>query len=198
MTPATTALLMIDMQNDFLHPQGAYGRAGVTAAAIAALPARIKPLADSARTCGGWIIATQFTLIPGKNDEPLISPHLKNLRPFLGPGDFAPGSFGQALIDELQPADVSIEKIAYSGFYMSRLEWVLRRIGIETLIFTGIVTNGGVSSTVRDAHIRDFHSIILSDGCAAFSDEAHRTSLQALQGIADIITCAEAQALLTA
>jgi nicotinamidase-related amidase len=196
MTPATTALLLVDMQNDFLHPQGAYGRAGLSAGSISVLPAIIKPLADSIRARNGWIISTHFTLVPAKNREPIISAHLKKLRPFLGKGDFAPGSFGHALIDELQPADLSIEKIAYSAFYMSRLEWLLRCIGIETLIFAGIVTNGGVTSTVRDAHIREFHSIVLSDGCAAFSDAAHHTSLQALQGVADIMTCAQVQSLL--
>lgn len=196
MTPAATALLLIDLQNDFLHPQGAYGRAGVSAESISALPSRLKPVATILRDRAGWIISTHFTLIPGKREEPFISAHLRKLRPFLGKGDFAPGSFGHALIEILQPADVSIEKIAYSAFYMSRMEWVLRRIGIETLICAGIVTNGGVASTVRDAHVRDFHCIVLSDGCAAFDDDVHRTSLRALQGIADVMTCAEVQTLL--
>ena len=57
----------------------------------------------------------------------------------------------QAVVDELQPADLSVEKVAFSAFYMSRLEWVLRKAGIETLVFSGIVTNGGVASTLRDA-----------------------------------------------
>ena len=64
--PASTALMLIDMQNDFLHPEGAYGRAGQGAAAIAALPARLKPVADAVRAAGGWIVSTHFTLVPGK------------------------------------------------------------------------------------------------------------------------------------
>jgi hypothetical protein len=88
---ARTGLLIVDLQNDFLHSGGAYARGGQGAASIAALPARLKPLAEAFRARGGWIISTHFTLVPGKHGEPLISPHLMQLRPFLRKGDFLPG-----------------------------------------------------------------------------------------------------------
>lgn len=181
-----TALLIADLQNDFLHPDGAYGRAGQSAAEIAAIPDRVKPLADLIRAKGGWIVSTHFTLVPGRGGEPVISPHLKQLRPFLTKGDFLPGEWGHRLVDTLQPADFTVEKVAYSAFYMSRLEWVLRKADISRLIVTGIVTNGGVASTVRDAHVRDFETVLLSDGCAAFSTEVHETALAALRPVARI------------
>lgn len=188
---ARTALVLCDLQNDFLHPNGAYGRAGLSEPAIAALPARLKPVCDAIRRRNGWIVSTHFTLVPGKGGEPFILPHLKKLRPFLGKGDFAPGAFGHGLVAELKPADLSVEKVAYSAFYMSRLEFVLRRAGIETLIFAGIVTNGGVASTLRDAHVRDFHPILLADGCAAFSAKVHETTVASLSTVAEVTTCAE-------
>jgi len=181
-----TALLIVDLQNDFLHPDGAYARGGQSSAAIAALPARIAPLAQKVRSLGGIVVATQFTLVPGREGEPIISPHLKALRPFLRKGDFAPGSWGNATVDALQPVDITIEKIAYSAFYMTRLEWVLRKAGIDSLIVGGIVTNGGVSSTVRDAHVRDLEATVLEDGCAAFSGEVHTTAIAALKPVARI------------
>jgi len=196
--PQSVGLFIVDLQNDFLHPEGAYAKGGATAPAIAALPARVKPVADAVRAAGGWVISTHFTLVPGKGGEPFISPHLKTLRPFLRKGHFAPGSFGHALVNELQPADLSIEKIAYSAFYMTRMEWVLRKAGIDTLVFTGIVTNGGVASTLRDAHVRDFHCILLEDGCAAFSDDVHRTNVAALRSVAEVMTCADFIAALKA
>lgn len=189
---ASSAMLLLDLQNDFLHPKGAYGRAGQGSSDIAALPARLKPLADLVRNKGGLIGATLFTLVPGKAGEPMISPHLKKLRPFLAEGDFAPGGWGQALVDELSPADFSVEKIAYSAFYMTRLEWVLRQHGIKKLYCVGIVTNGGVASTVRDAHVRDFACTVLEDGCAAFSQDVHRSAIEGLRPIARIATIAEA------
>jgi ureidoacrylate peracid hydrolase len=185
---ARMGLLIVDLQNDFLHPDGAYARGGHGAASIAALPMKLKPLADAFRAAGGWIISTHFTLVLGKQSEPLISPHLKALRPFLRKGDFAPGSWGHALVDELPPSDLQIEKIAYSAFYMTRLEWLLRKCGIEKLVVGGIVTNGGVASTVRDAHVRDIDTVVLADGCAAFDDATHETAIAALKPVARIAT----------
>ena len=188
---ADTALLLCDLQNDFLHPQGAYGRAGQSAPEIAALPARIAPLAQALRARGGLVIATHFTLVPGRGGEPIVSPHLKKLRPFLARGDFAPGSWGQATIDALQPVDVSVEKVAYSAFYMSRLEWVLRKLDVKRLLVCGIVTNGGVASTFRDAHVRDFDAILIEDGCAAFTPAAHRAAVEGLRPVGRVATIAE-------
>jgi ureidoacrylate peracid hydrolase len=193
MDPRTTALLTIDLQNDFLHPEGAYGRAGQRAAAIAALPARVRPVRDALRAQGGLHISAQFTLVPGP-EGPLISPHLAALRPFLGPGDFAPGSFGHDLVDSLKPADFTVEKVAYSAFYQTRLEFILRRRAIETLIVAGIVTNGGVASTLRDAQLRDIRTIMLTDGCAAFRPEVHEATLMSLATVTEPLTCAAAMA----
>ena len=192
--PATTALLLIDLQNDFLHPNGAYGRAGQKADSIAALPARLAPLASALRARGGWVVSTHFTLVPGKGGEPFISLHLKELRPFLSKGDFLPGAWGHQLVDELRPADLTVEKVAYSAFYQSRLDFALGRAGIRTLIAGGIVTNGGVASTLRAAHVRDFHNVVLSDGCAAFSEAAHQAAIADLATVAKVMTCAEALA----
>lgn len=196
--PETTALLIVDLQNDFIDPKGAYGRAGQTAPAIAALPARVKPIADALRAKGGWVISTQFTLVPSKGGEPMIAAHLKTLRPFLKRGDFQPGAWGHQLVDSLQPADLTIEKVAYSAFYQTRLEWAVHKAGLKTLIICGIVTNGGVASTLRDAHVRDLHTILLSDGCAAFSEKAHNATVASLSTVTETTSCAEMVARLGA
>ena len=190
--PLTTAVLIVDLQNDFLDPQGAYGRSGTSNPDIAALPAKVGPLLAEVRKAGGWVVSTQFTLVPGKNGEPFISNHLKKLRPFLTKGDFMPSSWGHSLVNELQPADITIEKVAYSAFYQSRLDFALNRAGIKTLMVCGIVTNGGVASTVRDAHVRDFHTITLEDGCAAFSKETHNVSIASLETVGEVMSIYDA------
>lgn len=190
--PGRTAVLTIDLQNDFLHPQGAYGRAGQTAASITPLPERIAPVIEALRGRGGNYISAQFTLVPRPEGEPLIAPHLKSLRPFLTRGDFEPGAFGHDLVDALKPADFAVEKINYSAFYQTRLEWILGALGVNTLIIGGIVTNGGVASTVRDAHLRGIETILLSDGCAAFREEVHEATLVSLGSVSRVMTCAEA------
>ena len=198
LVPARTGLLIVDLQNDFLHPKGAYARGGQTSDAIAALPARVLPVANALRAKGGWIVSTQFTLVPGKGGEPFIAPHLKSIRPFLGKGDFTPGGWGHALVDELQPADLTVEKVAYSAFYQTRMEFSLRKAGIDTLFVCGIVTNGGVASTVRSAHVRDFQTVVLSDGCAAFSQAIHDSAIADLSTVGKVITCAQAQSMIEA
>lgn len=191
-----TALLTIDLQNDFLHAEGAYGRAGQGADAIAALPARIAPLVKALRAKGGHYFSAQFTLVPDSTGEPLIAPHLKELRPFLGKGDFAPGSFGHTLVDALHPADFVVEKVAYSAFYQTRLEYLMRALDIDHLIVGGIVTNGGVASTLRDAHLRNIETVMLSDGCAAFRQDVHDATLLSLGTVTHQMNCADAQAWL--
>ena len=190
--PLTTAVLIVDLQNDFLDPKGAYGRSGTSNPDIAALPAKVGPLLAEVRKAGGWVVSTQFTLVPGKNSEPFISNHLKKLRPFLTKGDFMPSSWGHSLVNELKPADITIEKVAYSAFYQSRLDFALNRAGIKTLMVCGIVTNGGVASTVRDAHVRDFHTITLEDGCAAFSKETHDVSIASLETVGEVMSIYDA------
>lgn len=194
--PASTAFLVCDMQNDFVHLDGAYARGGATSEAIAALPERLAEVAKAMRAAEGWVVSTHFTLVPGKGGEPFMSDHLRALRPFLGRGDFAPGSWGHDLIDELQPADLKVEKVAFDAFHQSRLEFVLRRAGITRLLVGGIVTNGGVASTLRGAHVRDFPCVLLSDGCAAFSAETHDATVTSLSTVAAVATCAEAVAAL--
>ena len=190
------ALLLCDLQNDFIHQEGAYGRAGRAVPEITALPARLLPLTQAMRQAGGWIVSTHFTLVPGRDGEPFISPHLRQLRPFLAKGDFAPGSWGHAIVDALAPADIAVEKIAYSAFYMSRLEWVLNRAGIRRLIVAGIVTNGGIASTVRDAAVRDYAVTVLADGCAAFDRHTHEVAIEALLPVAQVARAEQVLALL--
>jgi len=181
-----TALLLCDLQNDFIHPDGAYGRAGQSAPEIAAIPPRLAPLVKAVRAKGGWIASTHFTLFTGKNGEPFIDPHLRRMRPFLKKGDFVMGSWGHQVVEELAPSDLMVEKVGYDAFYATRLEWILRKVGVKHLLVAGIVTNGGVSSTVRGAHVREFLVTVLEDGCAAFTRELHDTAIAALRPVAEI------------
>jgi len=188
---ATTALVVIDLQNDFLDARGAYARGGDTNPPALLLPERVAAVASALKASGGMVVASQFTLWPDAKGEPMVSPHLKALRPYLAKGDFAPGSWGQANVDVLAGlVDVTVSKVAYSAFFNTQLDWVLRRAGIDTVAVCGIVTNGGVASTVRDAHMRDYRTLVLADGCAAFGEERHQTSLADMRNVAEVTACA--------
>lgn len=187
---AGTALVIIDLQNDFLDPQGAYARGGDINPAALPLPGRVATAARALKASGGFVAASQFTLWADGAGEPMVSPHLKALRPYLRKGDFAAGSWGQALVPALQGlADLTVCKVAYSAFFNTQLDWVLRRAGIDTVAVCGIVTNGGVASTARDAHMRDYRTLVLADGCAAFGEERHQTALADLRNVAEVTDC---------
>lgn len=189
-TPGKTALIIVDLQNDFLAPTGAYARGGAVSAPALELPSRVARVAQALKAAGGLVAASQFTLWPNAQGEPMIAPHLLALRPFLRRGDFAPGSIGQANVPEIAPwVDVAVSKVAYSAFFNTQLDWVLRHAHIDTVAVCGIVTNGGVASTVRDAHMREFHTLVLSDGCAAFKPEVHQAALTDMGTVADVLTC---------
>lgn len=186
------ALIVVDLQCDFLAPGGAYARGGAVSPAAQVLPVRVAAVAQRVKAARGLVAASQFTLWPDAGGQPMISNHLLNLRPFLRRGDFAPGSEGQALVRELAPwVDVTVCKVAYSAFFNTQLDWVLRHAGVDTVAVCGIVTNGGVASTVRDAHMREYRTLVLSDGCAAFRSEVHAAALADMGSVAEVITCAD-------
>jgi nicotinamidase-related amidase len=190
------ALVLCDLQNDFVHPNGAYGRGGAGSKSIMDVVRRLKPVVDGVRREGGVVIGTQFTLVPGRGGEPLIAAHLQRMRPFLGRGDFAPGSWGQQVVDELGQLDAYVEKVAYSAFYQTRLEWLLGRLGVRRVAIAGVMTNGGVASTLRDAAVRDYPVILLTDGCAAPDERSHLATLDSLKSIATLMTCQDLLAAL--
>ena len=197
LVPSSTALVIIDLQNDFLAPDGAYARGGATSPQALLLPARVARVAKALKTKGGMVVASQFTLWPDARGEPMVSPHLLAMRPFLRRGDFAPGGHGQANVADIADlVDVSVSKVAYSAFFNTQLDWVLRHAKIDTVVVCGIVTNGGVASTVRDAHMREYHTLVLEDACAAFKQEIHEASIADMRTVADVLSCDALIALL--
>ena len=187
-----TALLLVDLQNDFIHAEGAYGRAGQGNAAIAALPAKLKPLVDLVRSRGGIVIATLFTLVPGRGGEPIISPHLKIAAPVPRQGRFRSGLVGPAARRRACARRFHRREARLFGLLHDPAGVDSAQDGDRAHLCRGIVTNGGVASTVRDAHVREFEVTVLEDGCAAFSAEVHRAAIEGLRPVAAISTIAKA------
>jgi len=189
--PTRSAVVLIDLLNDFLHPDGAYARGGRADAHLAALPAHIAPLLPVARDAGAVVVFSRFTIWPGRVGEPLVAEHLLALRPFLRPGDFAPDSWGQRTVDVLGEPDLTIDKVSYSAFAHTRLGWWLGKVGVDQVVLGGIVTNGGVASTARDAHGQDLGVTLMADGCGAFDRAVHDATLTSLGSVAPAVTVAD-------
>ena len=190
--PKTTALILIDLQNDAMHPSGAYGRAGLVCDLVSALPHQLGPLASCVRKHDGWIVATHMTILEGKLGEPLLTEHMRQLRPFLRRGDFQQGSWGHQTIEELGEVDFDIDKFAFSAFYMTPLEWMLRQIKVDTVLIAGLTTPVSIATTLRDAVLRDFKGVVLEDGVAPIKPKQHRSALKELSSMSLLRTCAEA------
>ena len=120
--------------------------------------------------------STHFTLVPGKGGEPMISPHLKPAAPVPARRAISqPGAWGHALVDELGPPDCLGREDRLFGLLHDAARMGAAQVRHRArLLVAGIVTNGGVASTVRDAHVRDFDVTVLADGCAAFSPHGAR------------------------
>ena len=133
MNASDTALLLLDLQNDFIHQNGAYAKGGVNVVAFKGVVKNLQGVVDRSRKLGIPIISSHFTLVRDMAGGVLISSHLKELRPFLKAGDFQSGTFGHRLVDELAPSNYAIEKVTYSAFFMSRLDWLLKPVSYTHL-----------------------------------------------------------------
>ncbi len=177
--PHRTALLVVDMQNDFCSPGGFFEQAGHDVAPCAALVDGIARLARDVRVAGGLVAFTMTVR---------TEPQRQRLRPKRHPGAgdaaapgtrgndrYAPGAWGTAIVDALAPteADLVIEKPRQSGFYRTTLHDDLLRRGVDTIAIAGVTTNCCVDTTARDAFMRDLDVVVLSDCVAAFGRERH-------------------------
>lgn len=176
--PAKAALLVVDMQNGFMMEEVGHS---VCPAARDIVP-NINHLADAVRKAGGTVVwiqnaATQETLQSWSVRVEMDGPERTRKRL----ASMLPGSKGYELWAELTPArgDLFVQKTRFSAFIQgsSNLEAELRARGIETVIVTGTVTNICCESTARDAMMRNFRTIMVTDANAAMSDEMHNASL---------------------
>jgi nicotinamidase-related amidase len=93
-----------------------------------------------------------------------------------------PGSRDAEVLDEIRPRDdeIVLNKTCGGVFNSTELDYILHNLGIETLVVTGVVTNGCVETAVRDAADRGYKVVLVPDACAAFSDELHENALMSV------------------
>ena len=176
----TAALLVVDMQNGFCHPEGSFARmdmgledgdAAVRNAAIAV---------KQARRAGVPVVFTRHVYRPGRADEGRA---LKANSPALaGLDGLAATSWDAQVADELEcgPEDLVVDKVRFDAFQWTSLEPLLRGLGVTDLVVCGVITNICVESTVRSAFMRDFPVTLLADCCAAKTRRLHELSVEVL------------------
>jgi nicotinamidase-related amidase len=137
------------------------------------------------------IVATQLTVLTDLDGKAMGLGHLRQLRPWMVDEGFRAGTPGHALVEGLPQPDYLVRKWGYSAMYQTELEKILTSLGVETLVFTGIATNGVVEGTARDAIMRGWHVVTLTDCVGSFSQKLHEASLVNLANIGTLMTSEE-------
>ena len=172
----TTAVLLIDLQNEVLHSDG--GLAGD-------FPATAGPLLDTVRDLVAWarradvpVIWARLAFRPGHVDA--VRDSISRTR-----GTLVEGSWGAELFDGLgrRDDDIVITKKRPSVFFDTDLRVVLRGLGVERLIVGGVSTNWAVESTVRDGHSHDLEIVVIRDAVGTPFADLHEASLRSMGSV---------------
>lgn len=178
--PSRTALLIVDMSNDFVHPEGKTARVGGrdVSAGQAVIP-RIRELADAARRVGVLVIHCQHTTLPGGAGDSGPWRSARARATYSVPDICLDGSWGQDILEELTPAegDLVVKKFRYGAFTGTNLELVLRSTGRESVVCCGVSTNVCVETTAREAFSREFYVCLPEDACASWDMRLHAATL---------------------
>jgi ureidoacrylate peracid hydrolase len=213
--PMRTAVVVVDMQNDFGAEGGMFARAGIPIEGIERVIDPIARVLGAARGSGMKVVYLTMQFEPDLSDAggPDAPNFLKHRALGIGATVTAPdgregrtlikGTWGTEIVERLAPRDedIVVPKHRYSGFFETDLDAILRGHGIESLIFTGCTTSVCVDSTLRDAFYRDYRCLLLSDctgepigsGLARTNHEASLLVIETLFG-----WVSDSEALLTA
>ena len=171
----STAVLVIDMQNDFCAPAGFFASVGVDISPCIAVIPQVRRVVDTAHAVGVPVIFTRMS-----NTPETMLPQQHRIKPrrdrhVARTAVCVTGSWGAEILDELAPAadDLVVDKHQYSAFFQTDLETTLRDRGIDTLVITGATTNGCVDSTVRDAYFRGFDVVLVADASGCYEKSIH-------------------------
>lgn len=176
---AETALIVVDMQNNFCSKEGLFHQAGINISSIEKIIAPMRRVLSAARGAGIRIVYLKMGFQPDLSDLGDINSPSGERHQRLGVGQPSTGSNSQKgrflirdtwntdIIEELrpEPGEIVVYKHRFSGFYQTELDHILRGLGVRNLIFTGCTTSVCVESTIRDAMFRDYRCVLLED-CA--------------------------------
>lgn len=190
------ALVLVDMQRDFVEPDGVFGQLGVNLSMYRELRPRLAELLTAARSAGLLIVHIQNTTLPGrKSDSPAQMRF--NLRMHQGarrgtsPLRYTvPGTRGFEFVDEFIPLanELVVRKYRSSAFWGTNLDLLLSSNEVETVIVAGCTTEGCVESTARDAMFNDYYVVVAMD-CVASDDPAqHDASMLLMRHRFDLAT----------
>ena len=190
--PKAAALVIQDLQNDVIIEGGAFAESGAPAHATSQnVVENVKGLAAACRAAGVPVIHVWYIVEQGAPGLKQNAPLYQGVR---GANALVRGTWGAAPVDGLapEPGDHVVEKMRMNAFYNTRLDILLRGLGVETLIITGAWTNMSIEHSARHAADAGYRAIVASDGTSTVNDEWQHAALNyAMQNVATVATCAE-------
>lgn len=183
-------LLVMDMMNDLIHPDGVNAKTYVVQAKARNLYANTVQAIAAARAAGVPVGYVRVGFSPDYRECPPASPIFSKAR---DNGLFKLGTWGTEVLPEFapQPGDFDIVKHRVSPFYGTSLEPILRAQGIGRLVLSGVSTNGVVQAAAREGHDRDYAITLLEDCCCGATEDEHNFALAGLRRFAEVSTSAE-------
>lgn len=187
-SPGRAALLIIDQQNDFTHPDGYYAKFGLDVSMLQDITPNLNRLASAARKAGVMVLWSQNIIKQGfVSDSPVwLATHAKLGLESLDQKEFftMEGTWGAEIYEECEVADgdIVIPKLRSTVFHNTPLEALLRAHGVETLVISGQVTEGCVDNTIRGARDRDFYTPLVRDAVGSTSRERHERAMATWTG----------------
>ena len=174
------ALLVVDMQNGFCHPDGSFPRIGRGLEGAMDAVANAAIAVGQARAAGVPVVFTRHVYRPGRPDEGAAL--VRNSPELAGVSGLAAGTWDADVCAELggRPDDLVVDKVRFDAFQWTSLEPLLRGLGVTALMICGVVTNICVETTARSAFMRDFPVTLLADCCAAKTRRLHELSIEVL------------------
>ncbi len=183
-----TALVIIDMQRDFLEPGGFGETLGNDVSQLASAVRPCGRVLDAFRKAGLLVIHTREGHLPDLSDAPPAK--IERGAPSLRIGDPGPmgrilirGEAGHDIVEALYPVngEIVIDKPGKGAFYATDLGDILKQRGIETLLVCGVTTEVCVNTTVREANDRGYRCVVLADCCASYFPEFHEMGLRMIK-----------------
>jgi nicotinamidase-related amidase len=180
--PAHTALIVVDVQNDFCSPEGSLAKVGNDVSAAVTMVPRLQKLIDAARAAELPVIFIQ-TLHDETNDSPQWlnrhgDPEVGQNRSSI---TCRTGSWGADFYEVAPlPGEIVVNKYRYSAFAGTNLQIVLKTLGIESLLFTGVATEVCVESSLRDGLFAEYYVSLIEDCAATYDQAAHDASVRGI------------------
>ena len=190
--PATTALVVVDIQVDFAAPHGLLGKVGVDLSAAEAAISNCETLVAAARKAGATVALMRVVTNPETDSRALKTLMVRRGQP--GGEAICREDMGGADYYRIfpEPGDIEIRKLLFDSFHGTDLDAQLRARGIGTLVICGLSTDCCVDQTARTAFHNDYDVFLVSDACAAYEEGLHESSLSAIEKNCALLTTTEA------